>query len=52
MDTEHGRSNGKETAIGWAEIEEHLVGLADLDGLIDRLSKEPPGQPGPVSLDH
>lgn len=47
MNTEHGRSNGKKSAIGWDQIEQHLVGLSDLDELISRLSKDQPGQPGP-----
>jgi hypothetical protein len=38
MTTEHGRSNDKGEVPPWQEIEKHLVGLADLTDLIDRLS--------------
>jgi hypothetical protein len=46
MITEHGRSNDRGQAPTWKEIERHLVGLADLTDLIDRLSggdSQPPG---------
>jgi hypothetical protein len=48
MNTEHGCSNGQELAIGWDRIEKHLVGLADLDELIDRLLNNRAEQPGPA----
>ena len=51
MITEHGSSNDQGRAPTWKEIEEHLVGLADLTDLIDRLSggaSEPPGAAPPI----
>jgi hypothetical protein len=51
MTTEHGGSIEKGEVPPWQEIEKHLVGIADLSDLIDRLSPAGPhgvGSPPPI----